>query len=132
VPLPTASPSALAADVPATVSDHDIAPDVLAHLTAAYGPARPSVLALTAARPEYADRVSETAPVIAAQIAWAARHEMAVTLADAVIRRTPLGALGHPGTAALTRAATVMAAELDWSPERATAEIRSVDAFFDQ
>ena len=43
---------------------------------------------------------------------------MALTLADAVIRRTPLGALGYPGDDALERAAAIVGAELGWSEER--------------
>ena len=49
---------------------------------------------------------------------WAAREEMAVTLADAVMRRTPLGALGYPGDAAAARAAAIVGDELGWTPER--------------
>jgi glycerol-3-phosphate dehydrogenase len=55
---------------------------------------------------------------------------MAMTLADAMIRRTPLGALGHPGAAAVRRAADIVAAELGWSEERTLDEIRGVDRFY--
>lgn len=130
LPLPTASLAALNSGTTAAPADLDLAPDIRTHLAAAYGAAQPGVLALADARPEYAERLSETEPVIAAQIAWAARHEMAVTLADAVIRRTPLGALGHPGSAALTRAAGVMASELHWSAQRTADEIHAVELFF--
>jgi glycerol-3-phosphate dehydrogenase len=60
----------------------------------------------------------------------AVRDEMAVTLADAVLRRTPLGALGFPGDAALASAAVVVGAELGWSPERTQQEIKDVRAFY--
>ena len=61
----------------------------------------------------------------------AARKEMAPTLADIVIRRTPLGALGHPGAAALTRAAAIVGAELGWTEDQRQREIAAVDAFYD-
>lgn len=48
----------------------------------------------------------------------AAAHEMVVTLADAVVRRTPLGALGRPDDADLQRAAIIVGDTLAWDPER--------------
>jgi glycerol-3-phosphate dehydrogenase len=65
-----------------------------------------------------------------AEILEAVRDEMVVTLGDAVLRRTPLGALGFPGDAALASAAAVVAAELGWSPERTQQEIADVRAFY--
>ena len=62
----------------------------------------------------------------------AARDEMVVTLADAVIRRTPMGALGCPDEAELTQAATTVGAELGWSPERIQQEIADVRRFYSQ
>ena len=46
--------------------------------------------------------------VLAAEIAHAARDEMALTLADAVFRRTDLCTTGHPGDGALRAAARIM------------------------
>ena len=67
---------------------------------------------------------------VGAELVLAARKEMAPTLADAVIRRTPLGALGHPGEAALARAAAIVGSELGWTDERTRQEISAVDAFY--
>jgi glycerol-3-phosphate dehydrogenase len=64
------------------------------------------------------------------QIVDAVRNEMVVTLADAVLRRTPLGALGCPSDAALTDAAGIVARELGWSPDRMQQEISDVRRFF--
>jgi glycerol-3-phosphate dehydrogenase len=55
---------------------------------------------------------------------------MAPTLADIVIRRTPLGALGHPGDVALARAAAIVGTERKWSDERRREEIAAVDRFY--
>jgi glycerol-3-phosphate dehydrogenase len=44
-----------------------------------------------------AERVAVGCPVIKAEIAHAVRAEMAMTLADAVLRRTALAHLGDPG-----------------------------------
>ncbi len=62
----------------------------------------------------------------------AVRDEMVVTLADAVIRRTPMGALGCPDEAELTQAAATVGAELGWSPERMQQEIAGVRRFYSQ
>ena len=68
--------------------------------------------------------------VTALEIAYAAREEMAVTLADALIRRTEAGSAGHPGQDAILKAADVMAEELSWDGGRRTAEIAAVEAFY--
>jgi glycerol-3-phosphate dehydrogenase len=61
---------------------------------------------------------------------WAVRHEMALTLSDAVIRRTPLGALGHPGDAVAQCAAGIVGTELGWSDERRREELEALRAFY--
>jgi glycerol-3-phosphate dehydrogenase len=60
----------------------------------------------------------------------AVREEMVVTLADAVLRRTPLGAVGCPSDTELTQAAAIVSAELGWSSERTAQEIAAVRRFY--
>jgi glycerol-3-phosphate dehydrogenase len=74
--------------------------------------------------------VAADSPVIGAQLAWAMRHEMALTLADAVIRRTPLGAMGYPGDPAAERAAGIVGSAMGWSPERKRKEIEMLRQFY--
>ena len=88
------------------------------------------MLGLCAKRPELNARVSDESPVIAAELVWAAREEAAMTLEDAVVRRTPLGALGYPGDAAVARAAAIVGAELRWSHERTEREVAALKAFY--
>ncbi|MCA1584414.1 MAG: FAD-dependent oxidoreductase [Acidobacteria bacterium] len=66
-----------------------------------------------------------------AEIVHAARAEAAVHLADAVIRRTGIGAAGRPSDQTLARAAELMGAELGWSDEQRRREIAEVDAFYE-
>ena len=75
-------------------------------------------------------RIADDSPVIGAQLVWAVRHEMAITLSDAVIRRTPLGAMGFPGEPALQRAADIVGSELGWSDEHSRQEIEDVRHFY--
>lgn len=104
--------------------------DTIPHLVAAYGSRYAEVLGVAADRPEWRARVANDAPVIGAELVWAVRHEMAITLADAVVRRTPLGALGYPGDGAARRAAEIVGSELGWSNGRQAQEIEALRAFY--
>ena len=55
---------------------------------------------------------------------------MVVTLEDAVVRRTPLGSLGFPGTRAIAHAAAVVGDVLGWDAERRNEEIEALRAFY--
>ena len=71
--------------------------------------------------------LSSTTGITRAEILYAVRAEMALTLADAALRRTDLAAGGHPGDEALAAAASIMAGELGWSSERQADEIHAVE-----
>lgn len=75
-----------------------------------------------------ARRLSNELPDIAAQIHFAATHEMAITLEDALFRRTGIATLGHPGAAAIETASSIMARHHNWTPEKARSEIAAVEA----
>ena len=63
-------------------------------------------------------------------LAQAARDEMVMTLEDAVVRRTPLGALGHPGGDAVEHAAVIVGEALGWDLSRRRAEIERLERFY--
>jgi len=123
-------------DVGLTIADarreHDqgLPTDTIPHLIAAYGSRYRDVLDLAEGRPEWRTRVADQSPVIGAELVWAVRKEMAMTLRDAVIRRTPLGALGYPGDGAADRAARFVGHELGWSDARMREEIESLRGFY--
>lgn len=75
-----------------------------------------------------ARRLSNELPDIAAQIHFAATHEMAMTLEDALFRRTGIATLGHPGSATIEATAAIMARHHNWTPEKTRAEIAIVEA----
>lgn len=64
--------------------------------------------------------------VTAGEVRHAVREEMAVRLSDALLRRTEAGSAGYPGDDAVAAAANVMAAELDWTPQRIEAEVNEL------
>jgi glycerol-3-phosphate dehydrogenase len=110
--------------------DDGLPTDTIPHLVAAYGSRYRDVLELAQHRAEWRTRIAHDSPVIGAELVWAVRHEMAITLADAVVRRTPIGALGYPGDAAVERAAAIVGDELGWPPAQRTAEIAALRAFY--
>ena len=123
-------------DVGVTIADarreHDagLPADAIPHLVAAYGSRYRDVLEIAKDRPDWRMRVAAGSPVIGAELVWAARTEMAMTLADAVIRRTPLGALGYPGDEAVARAASLVGPERGWSDGQRQREVEAVRAFY--
>jgi glycerol-3-phosphate dehydrogenase len=131
-PLPGGRIADMATAIGEARRDHDadLPSDAIPHLVEAYGSRYGAVLALCAKQPELSARVSDESPVIAAELVWAAREEVAMTLEDAVVRRTPLGALGYPGDTVVARAAAIVGAELRWSQERTEREVASLKAFY--
>jgi glycerol-3-phosphate dehydrogenase len=61
--------------------------------------------------------------VLRAEVRHAVREEMALTLADLLLRRTEFASAGWPGEQSVRRCADVMAAELGWTPAQLQQEI---------
>ncbi|HEY0107580.1 MAG TPA: glycerol-3-phosphate dehydrogenase/oxidase [Rhizomicrobium sp.] len=99
------------------------------HLARMYGTRLADMLAEANNRPELRAPLG-AAGDIGAQVLFAVREEMALTLADVVMRRTCIGQLGAPPRDALERAARWMAVELGWSAERQAAEIAALAPVF--
>jgi glycerol-3-phosphate dehydrogenase len=66
--------------------------------------------------------VADTDTVMA-EVAYAVQHEMALRLADVILRRTDLGSGSHPGEPALTGVALGMQPLLGWSDQKREEEI---------
>jgi glycerol-3-phosphate dehydrogenase len=133
IPLPGGSvrDAALAVAEARRHHDQELPSDTIPHLVAAYGSRYRDIIELAAARPHWRTRVADDSPVVGAELVWAARKEMAVTLADAVIRRTPLGAIGCPSDATLDAAAQFVGTELGWSETERLEQIAAVRAFYE-
>jgi glycerol-3-phosphate dehydrogenase len=109
-------------------------PAVLRHLVYYHGSSYPEVLAYVR-RPNSSQRLAVDHAVTAGEVRHAVREEMAVRLADVVLRRTPLGAKGYPGDEVVERCAGIMAEELGWDQRRQQSEVqacrKSFNRFFD-
>ncbi len=88
------------------------------------------VAELARSRPALGAACGDEGAITGAHLVWAARHEMAMTLGDVLIRRTPIGALGYPGDAIVSAAAAIVAAELGWDEARTVAEVAAVRRFY--
>jgi glycerol-3-phosphate dehydrogenase len=132
-PLPGGSVRDLALTIGEARRDHDVGlpSDSIPHLVTAYGSRYRDVLDLAQQRPEWRTRLAADSPVIGAELVWAARKEMVVTLADAVIRRTPLGALEYPGDQAVEHAAQIVGGELAWTEKQRREEMAAVKRFYE-
>ncbi|MGD2135561.1 MAG: glycerol-3-phosphate dehydrogenase/oxidase [Gemmatimonadales bacterium] len=101
---------------------------VATHLVHTYGSETPAVARLAQSEPRLADQVVPDHPTLWAELLYAMRREMAITLSDLLVRRTHL--FYTAPQAVLDRAATIAdfaAAEMDWDGERRGAELAAYE-----
>jgi glycerol-3-phosphate dehydrogenase len=115
----------IATELDADPSIHAVGPEAAARLVARHGSEAPAVVALGAelglVRPLVPGR-----PFLEAEVAWAARHELALSLDDVLSRRTRLAQeLPDRGAAVAPRVARILGADLDWDERRQAAEIET-------
>src|SRR5262249_30286761 len=103
-----------------------VAPEIIANLARNYGARYAQVLSLADSRRDLMDRITPRLPDIGAQILFAIREEMALTLDDVLFRRTGLGTLGRLDASAIERAAKIMAAELGWNEAEIARQTASI------
>ena len=93
-----------------------------------YGHAASEVLEIASRRPELARSILDEFPDLLAEVVFAARREQALTLADALLRRTRLGLLSPRALCAAQseaplRVARAMGEELGWDESRIRREV---------
>ena len=110
---------------PAPPKDFDSA--LIGRLARTYGVASEAIFRDLAASGSHGRRIAHDQPTTAAEVLHAVREEMALSLADIVLRRTPLGTFGHPGRGALETCAAIAGGALAWDAERQTREIALVE-----
>jgi glycerol-3-phosphate dehydrogenase len=103
---------------------------IIRHLIGRYAEGTADIVALIAAQPDRARSITASSSTIAAEVLYVIRQEGAVTLSDIVLRRTTLGAAGHPGEDALGACAQIAAAELGWDRDRVGQEIAHVEGAY--
>jgi glycerol-3-phosphate dehydrogenase len=100
------------------------------HLSHAYGTAADELLDLISSRPELGARLIADLPYVEAEVVYACRAELALTIEDVLARRTHV-ALQEPsrGTAIASRVAALMSEELGWSVEERLRQLVKYQAF---
>jgi glycerol-3-phosphate dehydrogenase len=97
-------------------------------LIARYGALHDNVLRCGANTSDAPRPLDEQRRVYDVQVDYGVKEEMAVKLTDIVFRRASLADYRHPGIDVLRRVAARMAALLQWSDARSSAEIAEVEA----
>ncbi len=105
---------------------------LIAHLFATYGTAYTQVLDLAESDPTLQMRLSDDLPTIEAQIIYAVRYEMALTLLDVIYQRIDMGFRGYPGDECVHRCAQLMAQTISWSDAKRPEEIELVKTAYKQ
>lgn len=110
-------------DVASSTSEREA---ILSHLANRYGGRSRVLVAMIQAEPALATLLAPGYPFIEAEVLYAVRYEMALTLETVLTRRVPLRLHDTQAAAAATeRVAAIMASELDWSNDvRSTAVTR--------
>jgi glycerol-3-phosphate dehydrogenase len=109
----------------------DVPLATLTHLSSRYSEAAADIVRLMVERSDLRVPVSAGAATVGAEIVHVIRHEMAVHLDDIIVRRTGLGAAGHPGAEAVDACARIAAGELGWSSAQEASEIAAVDRVYE-
>lgn len=129
--IPLGVTGTVAAGMAATrahLADHGGDPDWAGSLWHRHGDAAPTVVATAAAADELVPLV-DGLPYLVGEVRWAARHEMVLSLEDALSRRLRV-ALRHAGAggAAIDLAADILAEEFGWSPATRDAQMAAYRA----
>ena len=100
------------------------------HLSYNYGSAITEILDYGEQDEALMKLMPESDEVVRAEILHGVREEMAMKLADVVMRRTDLGSASCPADATLATAADIMGAELGWDESRKSAEIEATKKIY--
>jgi glycerol-3-phosphate dehydrogenase len=107
-----------------------LSPESIEALVATHGTGWRAVADLCRTDAELAEPIAPCMALPRAVVPYAVQHEMACTLADIVVRRTPLGAAGYPGDAVVDVCGALMARACQWAPGRLAREVEAVRAFY--
>lgn len=118
-------PRALPPHVPADMSF--LPPETMQHLRTRYGQRWPEVAAYASADPSLAGPLSPHHPDVGAQVAYAVEHEQARSVADVLLRRTPIGRTADLGRSAAPRVAEIMQDRLNWSDAQREQAVRDAE-----
>jgi len=104
----------------------DFLPEQIEYLSKCYGTEIDELFSIIQEDESYKKALNKDGENLA-QVIFAIRNEMAVSLSDIMIRRTGIGQLGHPGKETLNKVAKLAARELKWDDEKLSDEIDKME-----
>jgi glycerol-3-phosphate dehydrogenase len=117
------------ASVAARVNRLGLSQEALTHLIRRYGSDTGELLSLCEADATLAEVLVDGLPYLKAEAAYAARHEMAVTLSDVLARRTRALMLDRAAAVrAAQEVAAVVGTELGWDPDERDRQVARLKA----
>lgn len=108
----------------------DVPPATITHLIHLYADGAPAIIRVMHEREDLRAQLDASVDTLGAEVVHVIRHEMALRLADIVVRRTALGSAALPPRVALENAARIAAQELGWDDRRIAEEIAAVEAIY--
>jgi glycerol-3-phosphate dehydrogenase len=108
----------------------DVPLATLRHLSERYAEHAAAIVRVMKEREAWMAPVAPDCPTTGAEVVHAVRHEMAIRLSDIVIRRSGLGAAGHPGHDAVLACARIAAEAHGWDQAKMQEEIQDIDTFY--
>ena len=112
-------------------SHYNLPMDVTRHLAFSYGSNFDALIRLMLDDERLRERLVADLPVVKAEVVYAARHELAVRLTDALTRRTRLAMLAGAASLEIApTAAELMAAELGWDEEETARQLEQFASEF--
>ncbi len=107
----------------------DYAPQQIEYLSKCYGTEIDKLFAIADENESYKKPLNIDGESLA-QVVFAIRNEMALSLSDIMMRRTGIGQLGHPGKETLNKVAKLAAKELKWDSKKLADEINQMEEIF--
>jgi glycerol-3-phosphate dehydrogenase len=104
--------------------------EVVRRLVRNYGSKYVDILRYIDADPALAKTIPFSA-ITEAEIVHAVKDEMALSLADVVLRRTDLGSLGRPADASIAACADIVARALGWDDEERRRQMADLEQAYD-
>ena len=101
-------------------------PEQIEYLTKCYGTEIDKLFAIAEENDNYKNPLNKDGENLA-QVIFAIRNEMALSLSDIMIRRTGIGQLGHPGKDTLDKVSKLAAKELNWDNKKLADEIDKME-----
>ncbi|HOP63548.1 MAG TPA: glycerol-3-phosphate dehydrogenase/oxidase [Spirochaetota bacterium] len=103
--------------------------DHIDYLARIYGTELSAVIDIASENKKFSEPLNSDGELLA-QVIYAIKDEMALTLNDILFRRTGIGTLGHPGKDALKKVADTAAGILGWDAAKKKAEIAAAEKIF--